>query len=219
MLAAAGRVQPRRARLRDCAHRRAGEAGARCERLRRPVPSARRRWTCSTPSPLLEPDAGSAARAPARPPARSHPTCRPRRRCCSKAGHDAARRRDDEPRCATRSTAPRKPLHRYRCAACGFEAEHYFWQCPGCLGWDTLPAATAGRSVMNATSDPRTTRRGRACWWSATRCSTATGSARSSASRPRRRCRWCASTREEERLGGAANVASTSRRSARRPAC
>ena len=32
-----------------------------------------------------------------------------------------------------------KPLHRYRCAACGFEAEHYFWQCPGCLGWDTYP--------------------------------------------------------------------------------
>ena len=31
------------------------------------------------------------------------------------------------------------PLHRYRCAACGFEAEHYFWQCPGCLGWDTYP--------------------------------------------------------------------------------
>ncbi len=32
-----------------------------------------------------------------------------------------------------------RPLHRYRCAACGFEAEHHFWQCPGCLGWDTYP--------------------------------------------------------------------------------
>lgn len=32
-----------------------------------------------------------------------------------------------------------RPLHRYRCAACGFQAEHYFWQCPGCLGWDTYP--------------------------------------------------------------------------------
>ena len=32
-----------------------------------------------------------------------------------------------------------RPLHRYRCAACGFETEHYFWQCPGCLGWDTYP--------------------------------------------------------------------------------
>ncbi|MEP6739674.1 MAG: lipopolysaccharide assembly protein LapB [Caldimonas sp.] len=32
-----------------------------------------------------------------------------------------------------------RPLHRYRCAACGFEAENYFWHCPGCLGWDTYP--------------------------------------------------------------------------------
>jgi lipopolysaccharide assembly protein B len=32
-----------------------------------------------------------------------------------------------------------QPLHRYRCAACGFEAQHYFWQCPGCLNWDTYP--------------------------------------------------------------------------------
>jgi lipopolysaccharide biosynthesis regulator YciM len=32
-----------------------------------------------------------------------------------------------------------KPLQRYRCAACGFEAGHYFWQCPGCQGWDTYP--------------------------------------------------------------------------------
>ena len=32
-----------------------------------------------------------------------------------------------------------KPLQRYRCAACGFEAQHWFWQCPGCLGWDSYP--------------------------------------------------------------------------------
>jgi lipopolysaccharide assembly protein B len=32
------------------------------------------------------------------------------------------------------------PLTRYRCAACGFEAKTYFWQCPGCQGWDTFPA-------------------------------------------------------------------------------
>ena len=32
-----------------------------------------------------------------------------------------------------------KPLQRYRCAACGFEAQHYFWQCPGCHGWDSFP--------------------------------------------------------------------------------
>lgn len=30
-------------------------------------------------------------------------------------------------------------LQRYRCAACGFEAQHYFWQCPGCLSWDSYP--------------------------------------------------------------------------------
>ncbi|MFO0124195.1 MAG: lipopolysaccharide assembly protein LapB, partial [Inhella sp.] len=32
-----------------------------------------------------------------------------------------------------------KPLLRHRCAACGFEAAHYFWQCPGCLSWDSFP--------------------------------------------------------------------------------
>ncbi|MEO6408139.1 MAG: lipopolysaccharide assembly protein LapB [Burkholderiaceae bacterium] len=32
-----------------------------------------------------------------------------------------------------------QPRHRYRCAACGFEAQHYFWQCPGCLSWDSYP--------------------------------------------------------------------------------
>ncbi len=31
------------------------------------------------------------------------------------------------------------PLARYRCAGCGFEAQRWFWQCPGCLGWDTFP--------------------------------------------------------------------------------
>ena len=32
-----------------------------------------------------------------------------------------------------------KPAQRYRCAACGFEAQHYFWHCPGCLAWDSYP--------------------------------------------------------------------------------
>lgn len=36
-------------------------------------------------------------------------------------------------------TRAAKPLQRYRCAACGFEAQHYFWQCPGCLSWDSYP--------------------------------------------------------------------------------
>jgi lipopolysaccharide biosynthesis regulator YciM len=31
------------------------------------------------------------------------------------------------------------PMARYRCAACGFESQRWFWQCPGCLGWDTFP--------------------------------------------------------------------------------
>jgi lipopolysaccharide assembly protein B len=35
--------------------------------------------------------------------------------------------------------AAARPLQRYRCAGCGFEAHHYFWQCPGCQGWDTFP--------------------------------------------------------------------------------
>ncbi|MBT0570774.1 lipopolysaccharide assembly protein LapB [Curvibacter sp. CHRR-16] len=33
-----------------------------------------------------------------------------------------------------------KPLNRYRCAACGFEAKTHFWQCPGCQAWDSYPA-------------------------------------------------------------------------------
>jgi lipopolysaccharide biosynthesis regulator YciM len=31
------------------------------------------------------------------------------------------------------------PLQRYRCAACGFQAQNWFWQCPGCQGWDSFP--------------------------------------------------------------------------------
>jgi lipopolysaccharide assembly protein B len=30
---------------------------------------------------------------------------------------------------------------RYRCAACGFESQLHFWQCPGCLSWDSFPPA------------------------------------------------------------------------------
>ena len=35
--------------------------------------------------------------------------------------------------------AAAKPLTRYRCAACGFEAHQHFWQCPGCQSWDSYP--------------------------------------------------------------------------------
>ena len=33
-----------------------------------------------------------------------------------------------------------RPLTRYRCAACGFEARQHFWHCPGCQAWDSYPA-------------------------------------------------------------------------------
>jgi lipopolysaccharide biosynthesis regulator YciM len=39
----------------------------------------------------------------------------------------------------TAVTQAAKPLQRYRCAACGFEAQRHFWQCPGCLNWDSYP--------------------------------------------------------------------------------
>lgn len=47
----------------------------------------------------------------------------------------------DEARTALRDAVARaaRPLQRYRCAACGFEAQQYFWQCPGCLSWDSYP--------------------------------------------------------------------------------
>jgi lipopolysaccharide biosynthesis regulator YciM len=32
-----------------------------------------------------------------------------------------------------------QPLRRYRCAACGFEANRHFWHCPGCQAWDSFP--------------------------------------------------------------------------------
>ncbi|MBX3631387.1 MAG: lipopolysaccharide assembly protein LapB [Simplicispira sp.] len=36
--------------------------------------------------------------------------------------------------------AAARPLTRYRCAACGFEARQHFWHCPGCQAWDSYPA-------------------------------------------------------------------------------
>ena len=47
----------------------------------------------------------------------------------------------DEARQGIREAVSRaaRPNQRYRCAACGFEAQRHFWQCPGCLGWDTFP--------------------------------------------------------------------------------
>ncbi len=39
-----------------------------------------------------------------------------------------------------------RPLQRYRCAACGFESQHYFWQCPGCLRLGQLSAPPRRRA-------------------------------------------------------------------------
>ena len=54
---------------------------------------------------------------------------------------DSAAVLSDAERSSIREAVARasKPLQRYRCAACGFEAQHYFWQCPGCLSWDSYP--------------------------------------------------------------------------------
>lgn len=30
-----------------------------------------------------------------------------------------------------------KRLDRYSCRECGFDAQHYYWQCPGCNSWET----------------------------------------------------------------------------------
>ncbi len=30
-------------------------------------------------------------------------------------------------------------LARYRCENCGFKARQFYWQCPGCAGWETYP--------------------------------------------------------------------------------
>ncbi len=48
---------------------------------------------------------------------------------------------DDGARAALRDAVARaaRPLQRYRCASCGFEAQRHFWQCPGCLAWDSYP--------------------------------------------------------------------------------
>jgi lipopolysaccharide biosynthesis regulator YciM len=54
--------------------------------------------------------------------AREHFTC--------EADHPTVQRSIDH---ATR------PLARYRCAACGFEAQGYFWHCPGCQTWESFP--------------------------------------------------------------------------------
>jgi lipopolysaccharide biosynthesis regulator YciM len=55
------------------------------------------------------------------------------------AGQPAAISPQDLEQLQLAAAAGARPLQRYRCAACGFEAQHYFWQCPGCHSWDSYP--------------------------------------------------------------------------------
>jgi lipopolysaccharide biosynthesis regulator YciM len=52
---------------------------------------------------------------------------------------DAALGPEQQPQVQRALAHAAKPLRRYRCAACGFEALQHFWQCPGCQAWDSYP--------------------------------------------------------------------------------
>ena len=52
---------------------------------------------------------------------------------------DAALDPDQQPQVQRALEHAAKPLRRYRCAACGFEALQHFWHCPGCQAWDSYP--------------------------------------------------------------------------------
>jgi lipopolysaccharide biosynthesis regulator YciM len=42
-----------------------------------------------------------------------------------------------EPKLQAALSKATEPLSRFRCGACGFAAQQYFWHCPGCLAWDS----------------------------------------------------------------------------------
>ena len=94
-------------------------------------------------APARAPDAGGRAGAAG---------LRTRRRRRRRRRRPPTARRGRQRACAARRA---KPLQRYRCAACGFEAQHYFWQCPGCLELGQLSAATTGGPLMNAAPSTR----------------------------------------------------------------
>jgi lipopolysaccharide assembly protein B len=77
------------------------------------------------------------AAPPLLPYLREHPTLSAAQQWLAEADAEA----DADGLAAVREAVARaaRPLQRYRCAACGFEAQHYFWQCPGCLTWDSYP--------------------------------------------------------------------------------
>jgi lipopolysaccharide assembly protein B len=49
----------------------------------------------------------------------------------------AAGKLNTEPKLQSALAKATEPLSRYRCVACGFSAQQYFWHCPGCLAWDS----------------------------------------------------------------------------------
>lgn len=69
---------------------------------------------------------------------RGHPTLAAAQAFLNQLGADAPAAAECAP-VRDAVTRAAQPLHRYRCAACAFEAQHYFWQCPGCLSWDSYP--------------------------------------------------------------------------------
>ena len=61
-----------------------------------------------------------------------------------------------------------KPLTRYRCAACGFEAKQHFWQCPGCQAWDSYPPPGGGTMSPRQATSPLLPNPLRAFTWNRT---------------------------------------------------
>ena len=131
--------------------RAAGESGCGARPAAVALRQGADRSTCSRRSPRSSPTT-SARREQLLAHLREHPTLAAaqallatRRRAAALPRADGRRRPTVGLAAEARRRAPSavrraaRPLHRYRCAACGFEAEHYFWQCPGCLGWDTYP--------------------------------------------------------------------------------
>lgn len=86
---------------------------------------------------LLEPAGSSEGLARLRQHLREHPTLSAAQLLLQRPPEDWG---DDGAQLLRQAVArAARPVQRYRCAACGFEAQHYFWQCPGCLSWDSFP--------------------------------------------------------------------------------
>ena len=84
---------------------------------------------------LQTPDASSSARQHYLDHLQQHPSLIAATRWLSSAPADQAVPAAVQKALETAS----RPLARYRCAACGFEAKEHFWHCPGCQAWDSYP--------------------------------------------------------------------------------